>query len=127
GHFTSMAGNALDSLDHHGLQRCIFFEWPPRAGRYIADLIDHVHALNDLAEDRVAPTCLVGVESLVVIQIHVELSVAAVRILAPRHAHGAALIGQAVARLIDHLGGGGLESVTAVESAALNDEVRNDT
>src|SRR5258708_11780964 len=54
----SMAGNALDSLDHHGLQRCIFFEWRARAGRHIADLVDHFHALNDLAEDRVSPTCL---------------------------------------------------------------------
>src|ERR1700723_1286077 len=83
----SRSGNALDSLDHHRLHRGVL-EHPMRGRRDIADLIDHIHALNDLAEDRIAPARLIGIEGLIVVQVHIELNVAAVRLLAAGHAHG---------------------------------------
>ncbi len=40
------------------MQRCVFLEGPSRAGRHVADPVDHFHALHDLAEHRVAPARL---------------------------------------------------------------------
>ena len=121
------ANNALDSLDHDQLKRRIFFEWSSRARRYIADAVDDLHTLNNLSEDRVAPTRLVGVEGVVVVQIHIELGIAAVRILAASHADRAALIGQSIPGLIDDFRGGDFGLIGAIESTALNDEIRDDS
>src|SRR5882672_12602344 len=120
------AGDALDSFDHHGLERRVFLEGCARAGRNVADPVDHIHALNDLAEYCIAPSGFVGVERLIVEEIHVELRVAAMRILGAGHADRASLIRQAVAGFIDHFCGRGHELVIAVEAAALDDEIGDD-
>ncbi len=79
-----------------------------------------------MPKDGVTPTRLIGVQGLVVVQVHIELGVAAVRFRPARHAHGAALIGQAIARLVDHFGGRRYDVVVAIEAAALNHEVCDD-
>src|SRR3981081_292650 len=79
----SRGRHALDSLDDHWLQRGVFLEEPPRSGGHVADAVDHIHSLHDLAEYRISPTRLVGIERPVVEEIHVELAIA------PRRFRGA--------------------------------------
>ena len=74
---------------------------PLDAGGGLADVLDHVHALHDASEDGVAPAGRHRVEVRVVDQVHEELRVARVRWVAARHAHGAALVLQAVAGLVE--------------------------
>ena len=82
---------------------------PIAPGRGLADAIDDVHALDHLAEHGVAPAGGHRVEVRVVGDVHVELRVARVRLLAAGQADRAALVLQAVAGLVDDVLVGGLE------------------
>src|ERR1700678_1350661 len=95
--------NAFDLQDHDRLQRRVLLERALGAGRHGGDLIDHVHPLHDLAEHRITPAGLAGIERRIVGQVHVELNVAGMGLRRARESDGAALIGQAISGFIDDL------------------------
>src|SRR5665213_2854588 len=61
------------------------------AGGHGADLVDHVHALDDLAEDRVAVAVarLRLVQEVIVLDVDEELRGCGIGIVRPRHGDGA--------------------------------------
>src|SRR5688500_7232610 len=99
---------------------------PAAVGGRRLDLVDDVHAFDNLAEDRIAISVgLRVVESRVVNQVYEKLRARRIGIAAARHCQRAAFVLQAVAtlewnraasRLFLHVGG---------ESTALNHESRN--
>src|SRR6202041_618619 len=90
------AGHALDFLDDDGLQRRLLLQDSMRPGGDIADLIDHIHAGDHLPKDRITPSGLLGIQGGVIVEVHVELGIAAVRLPGARESHGAAYIAQAI-------------------------------
>src|ERR1700691_1032172 len=114
--------NAFDFQDHDLFERSIFLERAHLAGGHVADLVHHLHALDNFSEHCVTPARLVRIERRIVVEIDIELRVGAVRFGRARHADGAALGGQAVARFVERLVGSGLQFVTGVVAAALNEE-----
>src|ERR1700727_2294553 len=115
------ATNALDLEDHDGFYRR-FVDRAVLARGDIADAIDHVHAVDHAAEDRVTPTRRIGIERSVVIQVHIELTIASVRILTAGQTHRAPHIAQAIARFVVYSKRRGFGAVVDIEAAALNDE-----
>src|SRR4051812_9401248 len=110
-------------LDHHGLLRHVAAEGAARAGRRLGDLGHHVHAVDYLAEDRIAPAVLAGiVEEVVALDVDEELRACRVRIAGARHSDGSDVVLQAVLRLVlDRLRRRFLV-VGLVEAAALDHE-----
>src|SRR5208337_2250774 len=121
----SRSWNALDPFDDNRLHGRILLEGSLRSGRHVGDLVDHVHALHDLAEYGISPASLIRIERCVVVQIDVELHVAGVGFRRPRQPHAGALIGQPVPRFVDYLGWAALELVIGVVAAPLDHEIRN--
>ena len=74
----------LDFFDDHRLYRRVFLEWTLCPRRARGDVVDDVHAFDDLAEHGVAPTGLARVEGAVVVDVYVKLAIAAVRLRAAR-------------------------------------------
>src|ERR1700722_12445733 len=64
--------HALDFLYQDRLQGRILLEGSPGSGRYGRDFVDHVHSLDDLAENRVTPSGRARIERRIVGEIHVE-------------------------------------------------------
>src|SRR5580658_8328940 len=100
----------LDFQDHDLFERSIFLDRAHLAGRHVADLVHHFHALDYLSEHGVSPARLIRIERRVVVQIDIELRVGAVRLGGARHADGAALVGHAVARFVEYLVGRGFQA-----------------
>src|SRR6185436_18740014 len=133
GHYAGATGGLRGGLlfgadhrrgfDHHGLLRHVAAEGPARAGRRLRDLGHHVHAVDHLAEHRVAPAVLAGiVEEVVVLDVDEELRARRVRVAGARHGDGADVVFQAVLRLVlDGLARRFL-AVRLVEAAALDHE-----
>src|SRR6202041_2697226 len=89
------AANALDLQNHDRFYRR-FVDRAVLTRGNIADAIDHVHAVDHAAEDRVTPTRGIGIERGVVVQIHIELTIASMGILAAGQTHRAPHIAQAI-------------------------------
>ena len=94
---------------------------------YVTDFIDHVHALYDLAEYRVAPACLIRIERRVIEQVHVRFDCrCTVRLGGAREADGTAHVGQAVAGLVDDLRSARtFDFEIRVEATALDHKIRD--
>src|SRR5262245_16121913 len=86
----------LDLLDDHGVGRDASVEGSAGAGGPVADLVDHLHALDHLAEHRIPPARRARIEVEVVVEVDVELARAGVRLGAAGESHGAAQVAQAV-------------------------------
>src|ERR1700722_2127605 len=112
---------ALDLQDHDRFYRR-FVDRAVLTRGDIADAIDHVHAVDHAAEDRITPTRGIGIERGVVVQIHIELTIASMRILAAGQTHRAPHIAQAIARFVVYSERRGFGGVVDIEAAALNDE-----
>src|SRR6202043_3760686 len=84
-------------LDDDGLQRRIGLERAHAPGRYRADAIDDIHALDDVPEDGVTPAGRDRVEVRIVGDVDVELRVARVRAVTAGKSDGAALVLQTTA------------------------------
>jgi hypothetical protein len=112
-------------FDDHVLDRHVLVE-ALVAGAHGADLVDHVHAFDDLAEDTVAPA-LAGrraeVQEVVIDGVDEELGGRRVRIAGARHRDRAALVLQAVGRLVLDRLAGVLLVHARLEAAALDHEV----
>src|ERR1700677_2119550 len=85
----------------------------------VLDLVEHVHALHDLAENRVAARIERGG---VIDEVEEELRRRAVGIAGTRHRDGAADIAQAVAALVLDRGMLRLAAALRAETAALRDK-----
>src|SRR5437763_1101281 len=95
-------------------------------GRHLFDLVHDVHTFDDLAESGVTGTSLSGVEIAIILDIDEELSSGTVWVVGSGHGNGAALIGNAVARLVlDTRLGLFLFFQTRFEAAPLDHEVRD--
>src|SRR5438552_6689487 len=100
------------------------------AGLYPLDFVDDVLALDDLAEDAVAPALGAGrrvIEEVVVLDVDEELARGRMRVGSPRHGDGIAIVLQAVAGLVVD---GLLSRFLAhsrLEAAALDHEAVDDT
>ena len=90
------------------------------------DLVDHVHAFGDAREHRVAEIAARVIEKIVVLQVDEELRGGAVDVVGARHGQRAALVLQAVVRLVLDGRLGFLLRHVLGEAAALDDEARND-
>ena len=86
-----------DRFDDHGFKRHVLAKRATRAGRHLADALDHVKPVDDLAEHGVAPAQRRRVEFLVVGEVDVELGIARVRRVRARKSDRATLVGQPIA------------------------------
>ena len=97
-----------------------------RAGAYRDDLVHDLHTLDHVAEDRVAPAIVVGVEAHVVGHVDEELRIGGVRIVGARHRDGPAHVAHAVAGLVGNARVVFLEFESGREAAGLRHEARDD-
>src|SRR5829696_8197589 len=110
--------------DHDGIDGNVLVE-PLRGRRHGDDGVDHLHALDDLAEHGVAPALrglALEVEGRVVGHVDEELGRGAVRVRGAGHGEGAAVVGDAVVRLVLDRRPGGLLLHVGSEAAALDHE-----
>ena len=100
---------------------------PPGSRRAMTYLVDDFHALDDGAENRIAPTCWPRIEIEIVGQVDIELARAGVRFVGAREADCSAQIAQAVAGFVDDRAGRGLRIEIGRVAAGLRDETGDDT
>jgi hypothetical protein len=96
-----------------------------RAGLDLADLLDHVHAFDDLAEHRVAPALRRRrrvVQEVVVVHVDEELRGRRMRVVGARHRDRAVLVLQTVVRFVGDRLGRRLLLHAGFEAAALDHE-----
>src|SRR5690554_471822 len=95
------------------------------AGGYDGNLVDYVHAVDDLAENRITEVAAAMVEKVVVFMVDKPLCGSRVDGLGAGHGYGAAVVGQAVVGFVfDGLFGWALRHVL-VKTAALDHEILN--
>src|SRR5262245_53255488 len=101
---------------------------PASSSRDHDDVVDHVHAANDLAEDRVTGCATFAIGALFVVgDVDEKLIGRAVRIVGAGHGKSAAGVGKAVAGFVANGGLLGADLAHAGEKAApLGHETRND-
>src|SRR5262249_45618221 len=110
-----------NGLDDHVIDGDVLVpRLPSRAD--LADLVDHVHALDHVPEGAVTGV----VEVVVVHRVDVELRRGAVQVAGAGHGDGAAGVGQAVGRLVLDRRLGVLLLHARLEAAALDHEVGDD-
>lgn len=98
-------------------------------GLQLGDLVNHIHAVDDLAEHAVAPALHGGggkVQEGVVGVVDEELRGGGVRVHGTGHGNGAAVVLQAVVGLVLHGLAGGLFIHADAEAAALDHEAVDD-
>ena len=98
----------------------------PAPGLDGGDLVDDVHPLGDAPEDGVAEIARAVVEEGVVGEVDEELRGGAVDLAGARHGERAALVLQAVLRLVADRRMRALVAELRIEPAALDDEARHD-
>src|SRR5690606_24354784 len=116
------------ALDDHVFLRHVLME-AAGAGLDLADRVDHVHALADLAEHAIAPALQISgleIEEVVVGDVDEELRGGRVRGLGARHGDGAALVLEAVVGFVLDLLAGRLLVHARLEAAALDHEAVDD-
>src|SRR3984957_16639543 len=118
-------GYAPHALHDDRLDRNIVETAPP-AGLDRRDLVDHVHAFGHPRENGVAEVAARVIEKVVVFQIDEELRGGAVDVVGARHGERAALVLQAVVRLVLDGRLRALLRHVIGEAAALDDESGND-
>ncbi len=116
---------ALDALHDDRLDRHVVEPAPP-PGLDRGNLVDDVHALGDASEHGVAEIAARVIEKIVVLQIDEELGGRAVDVVGARHGQGAALVLQAIVRLVLDGRLGLLLGHVLGKASALNDEARHD-
>jgi hypothetical protein len=94
----------LDALDRDRLDRHAAVERAARARGAVADVVDYLHAFDDLAENGVAPASRPRIQVDVVGQVDVELTRSRMRLVGARKTDRAAQVAQAVARFVDDAG-----------------------
>src|SRR5690606_13556481 len=117
-----LLGDERDALDDDRLDREVARERAAGAGRDVPDLVHDLHALDDLAEYRVAPASRTRVQVEVVVQVDIELTRRGVRLVRACHADRAAQVAQPVAGLVRHGLLGGLRLEIRREAAALREK-----
>ena len=92
----------LNALDRDRLDGHAAVERTARAGWSMPDVVDYFHALDDLAEHRVAPTRRPRVQIDVVGEVDVELTRSGMRLVRAREADRAAQVAEPVARFVEN-------------------------
>src|SRR6185437_306025 len=111
--------------DRHILERRILIALPP-PGPDARDPVDDVHPLRDPPENGVAEIARAVIEEVVVGEVDEELRGGAVDFAGARHGKRAALVFQAVLRLVADRRVRALVAELRIEPAALDDEARHD-
>ena len=102
-HLAAGGFSKLALLDDHCFNRDIRHA-VLHAGQAVADIVDDLHALNDLAKHRITPAGGFRVERKIVGQVDVELGIARMRFAGSRHGDGAAPVAESVAGFIGDAG-----------------------
>src|SRR5688572_27582111 len=116
----------LDALDDDWLDGNAAIERPATRRRAVADVVDDLHSLGDLAEHGVTPARRPRIQVDVVGEVDVELARPRVRIVAAREADAAAQVAQAIAGFVDDVFGDGLRLHVGRIAAGLRDEPGHD-
>src|ERR1700722_15602610 len=117
--------NSLDALHDDRIHRDIV-EAAPAAGLDRRNLVDDVHAVGDAREYGVAEVAARVIEEVVVLQIDEELRGRAVDVVGARHGERAALVLDAVVRLVLDGRLRALLRHVFSEASALDDEAGHD-
>src|ERR1700734_4419843 len=121
----ALSGHSPNALHDDRLDRDIVETAPP-AGLHRGNLVDDIHAFGHARENGVAEIASRVIEKIVVLQIHEELRGCAVYVIGARHGERAALVLEAVVRLVLDRRLRLLLGHVFGEAATLDDEAGND-